>query len=93
MSELTWEEPPRATNYVDRVGKQAEAAAQLRERPGEWAVVLVCESSSVASSMAYAIRNGTRSTWTPAGSFEAKARTKEGEHRVYARYVGGESDE
>jgi len=63
-------------------------AEQLRERPREWAHVLTYPTRESASTVAYSIRNGHRSAWAPAGAFEAKSRTVNGEYRVYARYVG-----
>ncbi|GAU66688.1 hypothetical protein SSP35_03_03360 [Streptomyces sp. NBRC 110611] len=67
-----------------------EAARQLRERPGEWAVVRRTETSDQAGAAAQAIRDGRLRAYRPTGAFEATARTVVGEHRVYARYVGGE---
>jgi hypothetical protein len=85
MSELRFEEPP-APRHGGRYS-QVEAAQKLRERPGEWAVATVCTTSDSSSSMARAIRVGTRRAWQPAGDFEAVARKVDGEYRVYARYV------
>ncbi|MEU3522307.1 hypothetical protein AB0E62_00260 [Streptomyces sp. NPDC038707] len=91
---LKWEEPPTRRSHGGRpygTGKHAEIAARLRRRPGRWAVVGAFKSTSVSASMARSIRAGVNmSAYTPAGTFEAVARTVDGEHRVYARYVGGE---
>ncbi|MFF5471067.1 hypothetical protein [Streptomyces achromogenes] len=91
---LKWEEPPARKRHGGRpygTGKHAEIAARLKSRPGQWAVVGTYKSTSIAASMARSIRAGVNmSAYTPAGTFEAKARTVVGEHRVYARYVGGE---
>lgn len=69
-------------------GSQIEAAKKLRENPGQWAVVVKCSTRSSAASMATAIRRGRTSTWQPAGDFESVTRTVDGEHLVYARYLG-----
>lgn len=63
-------------------------AAQLRERPGEWAHVRTRDSSTRAASLAYHIRVGTSPVFQPKGTYEAASRYVAGEHRVYARYVG-----
>jgi hypothetical protein len=41
-----------------------------------------------AASSAQAIRSAKLAAYGPAGAFQAVARTVQGEHRVYARYVG-----
>jgi hypothetical protein len=64
------------------------AADALRARPGEWAHVTTHSTAQSSASLAYAIRAGKYAAYTPAGHFEARARTVDGEHRVYVRYVG-----
>ncbi|WP_413800117.1 hypothetical protein [Streptomyces iranensis] len=82
--------PPLATN----VSKHHAIAAALKERPGEWAVVQRSVSAAGAGSTAQAIRTAKLAAYAPAGSFEAVSRTVkgengDGEHRIYARFVGG----
>jgi hypothetical protein len=91
MTEIRFEEPPRP--YLKDRANHREAAAKLRERPTEWAIVSVCASSGSASSLARAIRIGQSHAWQPRGEFEAVARKVEGEHRVYARYVPSGDDD
>lgn len=88
---ITFEPLPK-NNWKGRGprGKHAAIAAQLRERPGDWAHILTLPATNSANSMAYAIRNGNLGAYTPAGAYEAKSRTIDGERRVYARYVGGD---
>lgn len=60
------------------------AAAALRERPGEWALVHTMESTNNAGSTAGKIRKGMLRDWQPFGAFEAVARGCD----IWARYVG-----
>lgn len=69
-------------------GKHAKIADALRKNPGKWARVLTLKATS-ARTMAYAIKAATMPCYGPAGSFEAKSRTVDGQCHVYARYVGG----
>lgn len=92
---LIFEEPPprsvvASTPRLD-YGAHLGVAAALRLRPGEWARVGAYMSPETSASVAYAIKSAVTRAYLPAGSFEAVARTVEGENRVYARYVGGGS--
>jgi len=66
-------------------------AAELRSRPGEWARVSSHPNPEAAACAAAGIRgNGRRRIRAYSdgpGRFEATARTVDGEHRVYARYI------
>lgn len=92
MTEVTWSKPPPAANggKSQREGaeRHRELARQLKDSPGEWAHVATKRTSRLAGSHAHDIRRATLAAYRPAGSFEAVARTVDGEHRVYARYVG-----
>lgn len=71
----------------------AAFADALRERPGMWAFLRSCTTPGSAGQSAYEIRKAARNyrpfkPFSPAGDFEAEARTIFGEHRVYVRYVG-----
>lgn len=65
-------------------------AEALKDRPGEWASVKEYDAaqSRTASVYAWAIKTARRSTFGPAGSFEAVTRKVDDRIRVYARYVG-----
>lgn len=89
--QIVWEEPPEQTVKRDRVDHKARAAA-LKSRPGAWGIVATYDSASIAASVAQGIRGGSTNAWKPQGAFEAKARTVEKEHRVYARFVGGDEE-
>lgn len=74
------------------VKDRAAYADSLRTRPGVWALLGTHGTAGSARQGAYEIRvaAGPRNApFTPAGSFEAEARTMLGEYRVYVRYVGG----
>lgn len=85
MAELVWEAPPAVT----RNGRPdwTTIGAELRARPGEWAIVRVCERIAQSSNLAYTINRGLIGAM-PYGEFEARSRAFGTEHRVYARYVG-----
>ncbi|MFB7832057.1 hypothetical protein [Streptomyces sp. NPDC056056] len=80
--------PPHASSQHGSWGSHRVIAEQLRARPKEWAHILTYASRSSAASVALQINKGTRRAWGPAGSFEARSRTVDGEYRVYARYTG-----
>lgn len=87
---VRFEEP--AYEPFRRVESRQVFADQLRARPGEWALLGRYVTGGVARQSAYEIRNALDpkdQPFAPAGAFEAEARTMFGEHRVYARYVGG----
>lgn len=85
MSELRWEDPP-----PEQRQQWGSVADRLRARPGVWAVVFVAPNINAARTVVSSIQAGRRSGM-PAGEFEARSATVDGEHRVYARYVGGAS--
>lgn len=87
MSTLRFEGPPPAA-YGTPKGHHTDAARELRERPGEWAVIGTYAHSGSASAVALQVRKGAIPAYEPAGTFEAKARTVDREARVYARFVG-----
>lgn len=65
--------------------KHDPIAAQLKERPGEWALILTAASPSTAA----AVKRGLIKAYRPPGSFEATARdAKNGRADIYARFVG-----
>jgi hypothetical protein len=88
MSELVWEEPPARTSRT-ATRDHAAIAAQLKSRPGQWAVIEAGERNNM-NNVAMRIKRGDLPAYRPAGAFEAVTRTKDGEVRVYARYTGGE---
>jgi hypothetical protein len=91
MSTLKFESPPPSRSASPK-GHHIEVAKELKERPGEWAIVGVYAHSGSSSAVARQLRAGLIPAYAPPGSFEAMARTIDGEARVYARFVG-EPDE
>lgn len=91
---VRWEAPPASDSaprrWVTRTSKLAPLADELRERPGEWALVFV-GASGKASAMATHISRGQLVAFTPTGDFEACTRQRDGVARTYARYVGDDS--
>lgn len=86
MTEPQREEPPPISRGARRYDWKG-IAAKLRADPGEWYRAVECTSSANASSTARCIRV---SYYRPLrdGRYEAVARTVDGEHLVYARYLG-----
>lgn len=86
---LIWDTPPSRGRGVDF----SAIAAELRTRKGIWAVIATYPKAATSGSTAWQVNTGRSTAFTPAGSYEAAARTVDGEHRLYARYVGdGEED-
>jgi len=83
---IRWEDPPR--RGVGEAHNWPGIAADLRQRPKQWAIAVICRNFSTAGQTARRIRDGAYKPMEPTGAFEATARTIDGEHRVYARYVG-----
>lgn len=86
MSVIRWEEPPPSKGMA--VHDWPRIGAQLAAAPGKWALVAVCPNGGTAGSTARHVRDGKYEPLAVLGLFEAKSRTIDGEHRVYARYVG-----
>lgn len=88
MSEFRFEEPPADARTTKRGHDHFKAAAALRERPGEWALIRTTSTSQAARSAAHQIREGRINAYLPAGDFDAVSRSAAGEFRVFARFVG-----
>lgn len=91
MSVIRWEDPPASKGMA--VHDWPAIGAQLVAAPGKWALVAVCANGATAGSTARHIRDGKYDPLAVLGLFEARSRTVGGEHRVYARYVGGAGSE
>lgn len=78
---IRWEEPPAAPTHHDRI------AADLRSRPGQWALVM----ERVNRNNATKISNAVHAAYLPAGAFEATSVGRgDGTTDIFARYVGHE---
>jgi len=85
MTSLRFETP--AGPPLHSRAARAEAAAEMRARPHQWALLGQHCSNGAARQTAYEIRHGLLAAYA-GGGFEARAVTLFDEHRVYARYVG-----
>lgn len=83
-AELLWEQPPPRHNGPKY--DWAEIGEALRSRPNEWAMVGVFLNQPTAGCTARNIREGKYGAL--GHGFDAKARTVDGQARVYARYTG-----
>lgn len=89
---LSWEEPPQVEAYAR--SNYDVIARKLKARKGEWAKIQKHDTPAKAAAGAHLVRIARSRFFAPAGSFEAKARTVDGECWVFARYVGeGEESE
>jgi hypothetical protein len=82
---VKFQDPPPAKTGP-HAGGWFQIAAELKARPGEWAIV----RENVTSNISTYIRRGGSAAFVPAGSFEATARRNgtPGRVDIYARYVG-----
>ena len=63
-------------------------AAQLKQRPGEWAKI----ADDADRSMVTHIATARLSSFAPAGAFEATSRGEGKRADIYARYVGEDGE-
>lgn len=82
---LVWENPPEKTP----TGQYADIAAALRDHPSRWALIKTFPTAQAKRGWTFsgAIRTGKLVDFR-GGGFEAKARSVDGQVRVYARFVG-----
>lgn len=86
---MKWEKPPLSPR-TGRGRNWEEEAAELRDSPGEWAVLAERPRSerSRAYDLSVNIKQGRIVAFRPSGSFESTVRLDGDMHKVYARYVG-----
>ncbi len=87
---LRWERPPSTNNTGGTPYRRAWAvvAADLRNNPGEWGIVLENGGTNGGSVVAR-INNGQTQWFLPAGAFLAVQRTLPGNNvTVFAVYLG-----
>lgn len=84
---LRWEKPPTSGPLDARRFDSHAVAADLKSRPGEWAVVAENPGNAGLSTRIKDARQ--MAAFAPAGSFQACHRTVNGVKTIYARYVGG----
>lgn len=91
---VEWKDPPERWTR-ERYTPWKAIADELRQRPGQWAIVMHDVASSNGYVVVRRLRVGDYSPFRPAGTFEARfGRTTPRDHPgkprgdVYARYVG-----
>lgn len=84
---VRWEDPPPHGNTNRDRSHWTPVAAELRLKPGVWAVIAEGVPTGTAGALTHRIKGG-RHPWTPAGAFEARGVTRDGRSDLYARYVG-----
>ena len=92
MAKIVFVEPPAPRRAASKYPWE-EIAAQLKERPGEWALCL----KGITATPASAIKAGKYVPFAPAGSFDARSvgvSDKEGKtvYDIYIKYVGDPTD-
>lgn len=89
---MQFEDPPGKYDARSKVDHRA-VAAELKARPGEWAIVRTgFPSKFAAATAASRIKAGHPVAYRPPGSFDALSRTVDSELRLYARYTGKDAD-
>lgn len=89
--EVEWVDAPPKVIAGGVHGKYREMLKPWKERPGVWGrLPLELDTCQQASAIASRIKRGLVAGVEP-GEFDAVARTVDGRHFAYARYVGGES--
>ena len=82
---IRWEDPPPQRTGRGS-GKWQAIVQPLREHPKRWAILACFPTCDQAANIAVSLRSGVRKTGP--GRFEFAARTVDGEHRIYGRYLG-----
>lgn len=82
---ISWEEPPR--RRAEARYDWPDIAADLQSKPGAWAHALTCDTREIAGVTAKNIRESHYQA-LHGHRYDAKARTVDGEFRVYACYLG-----
>jgi hypothetical protein len=77
---LTFERPPQSTDHVMSRG---DIAAELKSRPGEWAVVMRPDRMARAETTEARINDGREY----GAGYQATVRKIGAEIRVYARFI------
>jgi hypothetical protein len=80
---MIWKDPPDRRLQGAR-GVDGEIVQQLRQHPGQWALVRVCANPKIASNQLQARKRGVIRAWRPVGDFELVSSGSD----IYARYVG-----
>lgn len=91
MTIIRWEDPPAEHgNARPKPPSRFQPIVDaLKDRPGQWAVVVENKTPGAAANLAWRMRSGL-GPFAPKGAFEAKTIGPAGGtvSKVYARYVG-----
>lgn len=89
MSDLKWESPPSPQANRRGQSKWKDIVDQLKQRPGEWAIVAEPATPERARWTASNLNNGRYPPMPKDAGFEIRISAPSGgPYRVYARYVG-----
>lgn len=89
---LSWEEPPESERIPGPAAPEIDheiAAWQLRQVPGRWGVLAVCDPAlhRILDDIARRIRQGNPRFYRPARSFESNVRYRNGKIKLYVRAI------
>jgi hypothetical protein len=84
-SPLVWKDPP--PQYGHRLWDNEAIAEELRQHPGQWAVIAQCKNVQQASNTMAARKNGAVRAFRPSTDWQFQTNKCD----VYARYIGGTS--
>lgn len=87
--EVKFEEPPASRRGREASRELFEALVSLKDNPGDWARVALCNGNSGASALKSSITGGKKKI--PDGKYEFKAvgsYPKENQSTMYARFTG-----
>jgi len=89
---LRWEDPPPSRHASEKNGRPPGSAwdgvaGELRAERGRWAVVYAGDKST-ALNVRKSVVEGRLACFRPIGDFEARLRSRDGVHTLYARFLG-----
>lgn len=87
--DIVFEDPPPAASRGGAPRVWEKRLEPLRARPGEWAVVKTGKANAIYTT-ADALRHGRFGAGIDPQDWEFVARTKNGEGKVYARFIGAD---
>ncbi len=88
MEQVRWEDPP--PRHRSAAGVWFERLEPLLAQPKRWAIVYTAKNTGAISKMQHILHR--RGVKMPPGQWVLAVRTVDGEHRLYARYLGPDQD-
>jgi hypothetical protein len=83
---LRWADPPATARPSRNPDRYAAEAAELKARPGQWAVLDSAKTRSAAYTIKRGVERATYSVFAPPGSFEARTVSDGDTTNVYVRF-------